>query len=181
MNRFATTCLALVLSAAPALAQQAVPATPAPAAPPAAAPAPVQLTAGHLAAAKDVIQLSGLSRSFEFVVPQFMDQLRQTFATTRPEIMTELTTTLAQLRPEFEAQKNDLLTAASRIFASRMTEAELKEVATFFRSPAGQRYVAAQPQVMDDLFQEMQSWSRRLSDLMMTRTRAEMKKKNIDM
>ena len=178
MNRFATACLALALSAAPALAQQAVPATPAPAAP---AAAPVQPTAAHLAAAKDVIQLSGLSRSFEFVVPQFMDQLRQTFATTRPEIMTELGNTLTQLRPEFEAQKNDLLTAASRIFASRMSEAELKEVATFFRSPAGQRYVAAQPQMMDDLFQEMQSWSRRLSDLMMTRTRVEMKKKNIDM
>lgn len=177
MNRFATACLALALSTASALAQQAVPATPAPAAP----AAPAQPTAAHLAAAKDVIQLSGLSRSFEFVVPQFMDQLRQTFATTRPEIMTELTNTLTQLRPEFEAQKNDLLTSASRIFAGRMNEAELKEVATFFRSPAGQRYVAAQPQMMDDLFQEMQAWSRRLSDLMMTRTRAEMKKKNIDM
>jgi hypothetical protein len=179
MNRFATACLAMALSAVPALAQQTVPATPAPPAP--AAAAPVQPTAAHLAAAKDVIQLSGLSRSFEFVVPQFMDQLRQTFATTRPEIMTELTNTLMQLRPEFEAQKNDLLMAASRIFAGRMSEAELKEVATFFRSPTGQRYVAAQPLMMDDLFQEMQSWSRRLSDLMMTRTRAEMKKKNIDM
>lgn len=175
MNRLAIACLAIALSAAPALAQTA----PAPAAP--AAPAPAQPTASHLAVAKDVVQLSGLSRSFEFVVPQFMDQLRQTFATTRPEIMTELTNTLTQLRPEFEAQKNDLLNAASRIFAGRMTEAELKEVATFFRSPAGQRYVAAQPQMMDDLFQEMQAWSRRLSELMMTRTRAEMKKKNIDM
>ena len=177
MNRFATACLVLALSAAPALAQQAAPAAPAPAAP----AAPAQPTASHLAIAKDVIQLSGLGRSFEFVVPQFMDQLRQTFATTRPEIMTELTNTLTQLRPEFAAQKNDLLNAASRIFASRMTEAELNQVATFFRSPAGQRYVAAQPQMMDDLFQEMQAWSRRLSDLMMTRTRAEMKKKNIDM
>ena len=41
--------------------------------------------------------------------------------------------------------------------------------------------ILKQPQVMEDLFGEMQAWSRRLSEFMMTRVRAEMKKKNIDM
>ena len=57
----------------------------------------------------------------------------------------------------------------------------LKEIAGFFKSPAGSRYVAAQPKVLDGLFIEMQAWSRKLSEYMLTRVRAELKKKNIDL
>jgi hypothetical protein len=167
--------LGLALAATPALAQQAAPAAPAPAAP-AAAP-----TASQLAVAKEVINASGLGRNFDFLVPQLMDQLRNAFAQTRPEIMDELTKTLLALRPEFEQQKDAVMNAAAAAYASALTEAELKDIAAFFKSPAGVRYVATQPQVMDKLYAEMQTWSRSMSDLMLTRTRQEMKKKNIDM
>ena len=86
----------------------------------------------------------------------------------------------AVLRPEFEAQREELMNAAGRVFASRLDEADLKEISAFFKTPAGGRYVSAQPKVMEDLFGEMQAWSRRLSEFMMTRVRAELKKKNID-
>ncbi len=182
MVRIMTACLALVVGTGVAFAQQAPaprPATPAPA-PAAPAPAPPALTPAHLAIAKDVVLLSGLSRSFEGVIPQFSEQLRVSFSTTRPEIMKDLAQTLQDLRPEFEAQREELLNAAARVFATRLGEADLKEIAAFFKTPAGGRYVTAQPMVMDDLFGEMQAWSRRLSEFMMTRVRAELKKKNID-
>jgi uncharacterized protein len=170
--------LGLALAAAPALAQTAAPAAPAPAAPAAPAPAP---TASQLAAAKEVIMASGLGRNFDFLVPQLMDQLRNAFAQTRPEIMDELTKTLLALRPEFEQQKDVVLNAAAGAYASALTEAELKDIAAFFKSPAGVRYVATQAQVMDKLYAEMQTWSRAMSDMMLARTRQEMKKKNIEM
>ncbi len=94
--------------------------------------------------------------------------------------MKDLGQTLQDLRPEFEAQREELMNAAARVFAARLDEADLKEISTFFKSPAGGRYVSAQPKVMEDLFGEMQAWSRRLSEFMMTRVRAELKKKNID-
>ncbi len=185
MIRILTVCLGVALGATQALAQQAAPQrpaapAPAPAAPAPAAPAAPAPSAAHVAIAKEVVQLSGLSRSFDFVVPQFSEQLRQSFSVTRPEIMKDLTQALQDLRPEFESQREDILNAAARIFAGRMSEADLKEVAAFFKSPAGQRYVAAQPGFMDDFFGEMQAWSRRLSEFMMVRVRAELKKKNIE-
>ncbi|MFO1149150.1 MAG: DUF2059 domain-containing protein [Alsobacter sp.] len=168
----------LSLAAGPALAQQAAPAAPAPAAPAAPAPAP---TASHLAVAKEVINASGLGRNFDFLVPQLMDQLRNAFAQTRPEIMDELTKTLVALKPEFDQQKEVVMNAAATAYASALSEAELKDIAAFFKSPAGVRYVTTQPQVLDKLYAEMQTWSRSMSDLMLARTRQEMKKKNIDM
>ena len=59
--------------------------------------------------------------------------------------------------------------------------ADLREAAAFFKTPGGQRYVQAQPQVLDDLFGQMQIWTQRLSELMVGRVRAELKKKNVEM
>jgi hypothetical protein len=183
----ALAALGLLLSGGAVLAQTAQPAAPAPAPAAPAAPAPAApaapqtFTPSHLAVARDVVVASGLGRNFEFLVPQLMDQLRNTFAQTRPEIIDELTKTLLALRPEFEQQKDAVLDAASRAYASVLTEAELKDIAAFFKSPAGVRYVATQSQVMDRLYADMQARTRVMSDMMLSRTRAEMKKKNIEM
>jgi hypothetical protein len=66
---------------------------------------------------------------------------------------------------------------AARIYAARLTEAQLKDAAAFFKSPAGIAYVQVQPALMGDLFPAMQAWQKRMSEDMVTRIRAEMKKK----
>ncbi len=128
------------------------------------------------------MQLSGITRSFEFVIPQFSEQMKQMFGTTRPEIATELAAALhrpaARVRGA-EGRSGGARTA--RIVARTMTEAELKEVAAFFKTPTGMKYVDSQPKIMDALFGEMEVWSRKLSDFMLTRVRAELKKKNIEL
>jgi hypothetical protein len=107
--------------------------------------------------------------------------MKSNLLTTRPEIGKDLTEVLGRLKPEFEGQREDILNAAARIFASRLSEPELKDVAAFDKSASGQKYVAAQPPVMDELFGQMQAWSQRLSEFMIGRVRAEMKKKGVDL
>ncbi len=61
------------------------------------------------------------------------------------------------MQPELELQKQRIIDTASRIYANKLTEAELRDIATFFRSPSGKRYVETQPQVLDDMVQAMQT------------------------
>ncbi len=172
----------LLLGAAPALAQApgakpAKPATPAaPAAPATPAAQTPAYTANHLALAREVMLSSGIARSFDSVIPAFADRIRQG-AVTRPELTKDLDTVLASLEPEMEMQKQAMIDTASRIYASRLSEAELGEIAAFFRSPAGKRYVETQPQVLDDLVGAMQTWTQDVSEYVMVRVRAEMAKK----
>jgi len=168
---FAVAIAAGLVLAGPGLAQTAAPA-PAPAAPP--------LSASAIAAARDVVTGSGLSRSFETYVPQYMDQLKRSILTTRPEISKELTDVMEALKSEFESQKEEMIAITARIYAQRMSEADLRDAAAFFKTPSGQRYVQAQPLVLDDLFSQMQIWTQRLSELMVGRVRTELKKKNVE-
>ncbi|MBK3396532.1 MULTISPECIES: DUF2059 domain-containing protein [Methylobacterium] len=154
--------------ATPALAQTK-PASP-------VAPQAGTITPSHLALAKEVMLSSGIARSFDSILPAFGEQIKQA-AVTRPELSKDLGEVLEKLQPELELQKQRIIETASRIYANKLTEAELRDVATFFRSPAGKRYVETQPQVLDDMVQAMQTWTQEVSEYMMVRVRAEMGKR----
>jgi hypothetical protein len=163
----------------PAQKPAAAPAKPAakPATPAAQAPAtPAGPSASHLALAKEVMLSSGIARSFDSIIPAFGEQIRQA-AVTRPELTKDLDEVLVSLDPEMELQKQSIIDTAARIYASRLTEPELTEIAGFFRSPAGKRYVETQPQVLDSMVQAMQTWTQTVSEYVMVRVRAEMSKR----
>lgn len=152
----------------PALAQTK-PATP-------AAPQAAAITPSHLALAKEVMLSSGIARSFDSILPAFGEQIKQA-AVTRPELTKDLAEVIEKMQPELELQKQRIIDTASRIYANKLTEAELRDIATFFRSASGKRYVETQPQVLDDMVQAMQTWTQEVSEYMMVRVRAEMGKR----
>ena len=187
--------LATCALAAPASAQtpQPKPASPVkPAAPPAkpganpastpstpaantAQPDPA-ITPNHLALAREVMLNSGIARSFDSIIPAFGDQIKKN-AVARPELAKDLDEVLTNLQPEMELQKQRMIDIAARIYAKGMSEGDLKEVVTFFRSAAGKKYVETQPQLLDELVGAMQDWTQEVSEYMMVRVRAEMGKR----
>jgi uncharacterized protein len=157
ISRLAATSVALFMLAGPAFAQ-------------------TQPSPSHLALARDVAISSGMSRSFDAMSEPFLQQLQQ-MNVTRPEIRTDLEQVVAMLRPEVEQQKQKMIDNAARAFASRLTEAELKDVATFYKSPAGVKYVQIQPGVLDDIVRDLATWSQQTAQFVMTRAREEMSKR----
>ena len=166
------------LAALPAQAQAT--ATPAPA--PATVPQVGQPEppASKLAAAHDLVIESGMSRSFEPMVPQLMEQITPLLTRTRPELKDNLALVLKELQPEFLKKEDEMIDIAAHIYARRMSEQDLKDAAAFFASPVGKNYVAVQPGMLAELVVAMQSWTQSLSTFMMTRVHEEMKKKGQD-
>lgn len=157
ISRLAATSAALFMLASPAFAQ-------------------AQPSASHLALARDVAVSSGMTRSFDAMVEPFLDQLQQ-MNVTRPEIKQDLTQVVTQLRPELEQQKQKMIDNAARAFATRLSEAELREIAAFYKSPAGVKYVQVQPGVLDDVVRDLAVWTEQTGQFVMTRAREEMGKR----
>lgn len=173
MNRFAMSCAAaaLLVFAGAAQAQQ-----PAPAQSPAQGAQAPQPSASHLAIAREVVVGSGIVRSYDAIMEPMLDQLKQ-MNVTRPEIRTDLDAVVEMLKPEMELQKQQMVAATAKVYAQRLTEAELKDIAAFFKSPSGLRYVQTQPVVLDDIVKEMADWSQNVSEYVLIRARAEMAKR----
>ena len=166
MNRavsfLATAALASVLFAGAAAAQQNT--------------AQPQVSPSHLAVAREVAIGSGMVRSFDAITEPLLSSLQQ-MNVTRPEIQRDLEKVVEQLKPELELQKQQMINASARIFASRMTEEDLRAVANFFKSPAGLKYVQTQPVILDDIVKELATWTQTVSEYVMVRARAEMAKR----
>ena len=156
-SRLAVTSVALFMLASPVFAQ-------------------AQPSAGHLALAREVAITSGMTRSFDAMVEPFLDQLEQ-MNVTRPEIKQDLQQVVAQLRPELEQQKQKMVDNAARAFASRLSDAELKEISAFYKSAAGVKYVQIQPGVLDDVVRDLAVWTQQTGQFVMTRAREEMGKR----
>lgn len=173
--------LVLVFLIEGAMAQQAprAPASPAvvkPAEAP-AAEAPARPSASHVATARALVVASGISRSFAVMIPQFMDQIGINLTQTRPELTSDLKKVLTELKPEFDRQADEMVDIAAQIYAKKISEPDLKIAVAFFESPAGRIFVETQPAFLTEVVTAMQGWQGKISTDMMTRVRAEMKKK----
>jgi len=157
-SRLAATSVALFMLASPVFAQQA------------------QLSASHLAAAREVAISSGMTGAFDALTTPLITQL-QRMSVTNPDVQKDLDQVAIQLKPEVEQKKQDLIDASARVIAAKMTEAELKEVAAFYKSSVGQKYVQLQPAILDDIVREMDIWTQRTAEFVMTRARQEMGKR----
>jgi uncharacterized protein len=194
--RTANGAVALIMLAAltvTAAAQQATPpaaspAAPAPAAPaaPAAAPAPATAAApgapspAAVAAADRILIDIGVKESVALVVPGMMAELEANVTRTRPEIKDSLRATLKAIQPEFDATARQTYDQAATLLASEMTEQEVTDVAAFFDSPSGKKYVAITPVFLQRLTNVTAPWRDKLSTDIVTRARQEMKKKGVD-
>jgi uncharacterized protein len=190
--RIAKGAAALVMLAAltvAAGAQETNPpaASPAPAAPaaapvaPAAAPAaPGAPTQAAVSAADKILGDIGVKESIAAVVPGMMRELEANVTRTRPEIKDSLRATLRAIQPEFDQSAREAYDEAATLLASQMSEKEITDVAAFFESPSGKKYVAVTPVFVQKLTDVTAPWRDKLSTDIVTRARQEMKKKGVD-
>jgi uncharacterized protein len=144
-----------------------------------AQPAP-QFPPSHMAIAREVIELSGMSNSLAELIPQVLNRTHLTIARQRPELAKQLeevsTTVLLSLVP----QREEMLNIAANTFAKEMTEEQLVAVATFFKSPAGKVYVEKNQRILREVLISMRPWTDQLNRVVFDRFREELKKKGVE-
>ena len=134
-------------------------------------------TPEHIAQARRLILATGISRSFDVMIAEFMDQIGNSVTQERPELVQDMHNVLDGLKPEFGKQAEEMVDQSARIYASLLSEKDIDTILTFYNTEAGKRYVAMQPLFLNQLLSGTQAWQQKIAINMMARVRAEMKKK----
>ena len=138
-------------------------------------------TPSGLALAKELIVLKGSTQLWEAVVPGVIEQVKGVFMQTNPALGRELNDVAAQLRTEYAPRATQLVDQVAQLYAKTFTEQELKDALVFYKSPLGRKIVNEEPKVLDDGFRRIQQWANKFSEEVMSKMRAEMKKKGYDL
>lgn len=161
--RAAALVLALVAVGGVAEAQQ-----------PAPSPAAVSL-------AREILILKGASDLWDPIIPNTISRARNMFLQSNINLAKDITEIADQLRAEYAPRTAELSNEVARAYASRFTEAELKELLAFYKSPVGRKAIAEEPQVIDASAARMLEWGGKFSDEIINKMRAEMKKRGHDL
>jgi len=134
-------------------------------------------TASHLAAAHELLDLTGISKSFAGSVPQFYEQIVMTLAVKKPEEQADLSQVFVALKPEFQKRVDDLTEKAAVLYAKLLSEDDLTKINAFLKTEPGRKFLQTQSDFMKDIVVTMEDWREHVSTDMLNRVRAEMQKK----
>lgn len=134
-------------------------------------------SASAIATARELVQTKGGNAMFDPVIVSVVEQTKGALLQTNPQLAKDLNDVATQLRSEFAPRRDELIAQAARLYAERFSEQELKDMLAFYKSPLGKKMSMTEPQVLDETFNYIQQWGGRVSEEVMNRFRAEMKKK----
>ena len=134
-------------------------------------------TPAHVAAARDLVIASGLSRAFMPLIGELNSQINMTVTQTRPDLIPDMKATLDALQPEFMQYGDEMIGVAARVYTALLSEQECRDAAAFFNSPLGKKYVEAQPSIFVSITPALDQWRKSMSVRRYERVSAEMKKK----
>lgn len=148
---------------------------------PAAAQAPAaNPSPGALLLAKQIVELKGVKQMMDPVAIGVVEKVKSVVMQQNFMWQKDINEVTTQLHKEFDSRSSELVDTAARAYASHFTEAELKQILTFYQSPVGQKMIVEEPKAIEESMSGAGAWANDLSIDVMNRMRAEMKKRGHD-
>jgi uncharacterized protein len=137
-------------------------------------------SAASILLAKQIIEIKGVNKLFDPLVRGVIEKVKDQFMQTNFMWANDLNAVAAQLEKEYAPRESELVDESARIYASHFTEDELRQILTFYQSPLGRKMVIEEPKALDESMANAGNWGDKLSEEIIDRMRAEMKKRGHD-
>ena len=141
---------------------------------------PPQIAPAQLVLAKQIVDIKGVKSMFAPLVRGVVQKTKDTVMQTNFMWGKDLNEIAAQIEKEYQPRGEEIVDATARFYASHFTEAELKQILAFYQSPVGKKMLVDEPKALDESMAYAGSWGDDLSVEIISKMRAEMKKRGHD-
>jgi hypothetical protein len=162
----------LALTGAPAGAQQ-----PPQQQPPQLKPA----SPAAIAAAKEILVMKKASEMYASAVPTIVQQAKGAFMQNFLNYQKDLNEVAPIVAQSLAGREQEIGEGMAKVYANEFTEQELKDLVTFYKSPLGQKLLAAEPRAIQFSIAFMNQWAKGFTTVVNDQFRAEMKKRGKEM
>jgi hypothetical protein len=127
--------------------------------------------------AKEIVNLTGATTLFNPLIPGVVEQAKNLFLQQNPGLSKDLNEIAVKMRTDLAPRTEELTAEVAKLYATHFTDAELKEVLAFYKSPLGAKLINEQPKIGEESLKFAQDWANRLSDQVIANMRDELKKR----
>ena len=136
-----------------------------------------QPSPSHLAAAKELVEVIGASRQFESIATQVIVQVASNFLQSNSALAKDLNEIVDLMVTEYLPRRAEMQNEIIRLYASRLTEQEIKDVLTFYKSPLGKKMLIESQNVLGESVNRADLWAVKFREEVGVRLRAELRKR----
>jgi hypothetical protein len=130
-----------------------------------------------LATAKEIVAASGSTTLFAPLVAGVVEQGKLLLLQQNQNLSKVLSEVADQIRTDMAPRIDEIGNEVGRLYATRFTEPELKELLAFYKSPLGKKMITEQPKIAEASLRFAQNWANALSDEVIAKMRAELQKR----
>jgi hypothetical protein len=130
-----------------------------------------------LLTASEIVTATGAMALFTPLIPGVVEQAKGLFLQQDPSLAKDANEIAAKMRGDLAPRLSEISGQVAKIYAEHFTEQELKDLLVFYKSPVGKKLIAEQPKIGDASLKFAQDWANKLSDEVVAKMRAELKKK----
>ncbi len=136
-----------------------------------------QPSAAAVTIAREIVELKGATAMFDTIITGVIEYHKKIIMSANPNLQRDLDEVGGRLAQEFAPRRTEVQMEIARGYASRFTEAELKDILTFYKTPLGKKLIVEEPKGVDDATRRVDQWASKYAEDVLVRIRAEMKKK----
>lgn len=153
--------LLLALAALPASAQQP----------------PAKVSPAAIAAAKEILAMKNASAMYAAAVPNIVQQTKERLIGVNLNYQKDLNEVAVIVAKNLAGREKEIGEGMAQAYAGEFTEQELKDLVTFYKSPLGQKLLAAEPKAIQQSMAYMNQWAQHFAEIVAEEFRTEMKKR----
>ncbi len=135
----------------------------------------------RLAAARELMQVAGVAKQFDEVMPVLAQRLSEAFVAVAPDKADEIRAVFGQVAVRFVDRKGELIEQIAALYADKLTAEDMGAVVAFYRSPVGVKFIAIQPEMSRQAMALGQRWGSAIGREIEAEARRELKKHGIEL
>ena len=127
--------------------------------------------------AKEILQMKNASAMYANAIPNMVKRVKDSLEQANLNYQKDLKEVEVIIMQNNAGRDKEIGEQMAKIYASDFTEAELKDLAAFYKSPLGQKLLQMEPQSISASVNYMQQWAQQFAEQVNGQFRAEMRKR----
>jgi hypothetical protein len=121
--------------------------------------------------------VKGTAAAYNSIVSSTIERAKAILLQTNPMLSKDLNDVAAKLRQDYSSAVEEPMAIVAKLYAAKFTEAELKTILAFYKSPAGKKVIEEEPQIFQESIRALDPWQQKMSEEILIKFRGEMRKK----
>jgi hypothetical protein len=135
----------------------------------------------RLAAAHELMEVAGVAKQFNEVMPVLAQRLGEAFVAVAPDKADEIREVFKQIAVKFVDRKGELIDQIAALYAEKLSAEDMTAIVAFYKSPVGARFISIQPEMSRQAMTLGQRWGSAIGREIEAEARRELKKRGIEL